>query len=73
MIESPLYGEIVEEAQREVRQQDILVTLEDRFGPEAKDVEALLKTVELDRLMELFRFARTCRSLASFRNRLLTS
>ncbi len=73
MIHSPLYQEIVEETSREVRQQDILVILEDRFGAEAKDVEALLKTVEFDRLMELVRFARKCRSLASFRKRLLSS
>jgi hypothetical protein len=73
MIESPLYQEIAEEIRRETRQQDILVTLEDRFGTEAKDVEALLKAVAFDRLMDLVKFARTCRSLASFRKRLLSS
>jgi hypothetical protein len=72
MIESPLYQEVVEEAKRETRQQDIIDLLEDRFGPEAKDVGALLKAVAFDRLRELVRFARKCRSLASFRKRLLS-
>jgi hypothetical protein len=73
MIHSPLYQEIVEGAKREVRQEAILDILEDRFGPEAKGLEAQLKAVSLDRLMELVRLARTCRSLASFRKRLLSS
>jgi hypothetical protein len=73
MIHSPLYQEIVEESRRETRQQDILDILEDRFGPEAKDLEPLLKAVAFDRLRELHRFAARSRSLASFRKRLLSS
>jgi hypothetical protein len=73
MIESPLYQDIVEEVRREDRQQVVLDILERRFGPEAKDVEALLKSVAFDRLLDLIRYAGTCRSLASFRKRLLSS
>jgi hypothetical protein len=73
MIHSPLYQEIVEESSRETRQQDILDLLEVRFGPETKDLEALLRTIAFDRLREIHRFAATCRSLASFRKRLLSS
>ncbi len=70
MIESSLYREVVEEAQRETRLQDILILLGCRFGPEAKDLEPLLKTVAVDQLRELLRHAARCRSLASFRKRL---
>ncbi len=73
MIESPLYQEVVEESSRETRQQDIIDLLEVRFGPEAKDLEALLKAVAFDRLRELFKHAARCRSLTSFRKRLLSS
>jgi hypothetical protein len=73
MIESPLYQDIVEEAQRADRQQIVLSILEDRLGPEAKDVEAQLKSVAFGRLLELIRYAGTCRSLASFRKRLVSS
>jgi hypothetical protein len=73
MIESPLYKEIVEETQREARQQDILDLLEDRFGPEAKDLEPQLKAVAFERLRELHRFAARSRSLAAFRKRLRSS
>lgn len=73
MAHSSLYQEIVEEAQREARLQDILNILEDRFGPEAKDLEALLKAVAFDRLQELLKLAVRSRSLAAFRKRLLSS
>jgi hypothetical protein len=73
MIHSPLYQEVVEEAKREDRQEVLLNILEDRFGPESKDLEPLVKAVAFDRLMELIRFAGTCRGLASFRKRLLSS
>jgi hypothetical protein len=73
MIQSPLYQEIVEEAAREARQRDILVFLAGRFGPAAEDLEAELRAVEFDRLDELVEFAARCRSLASFRKRLLSS
>jgi predicted transposase YdaD len=73
MEQSSLYQEIVEEAKSEGMQRIVLDTLEDRFGPEAKDMEAQLKVVEVDRLRELARFARKCRSLASFQKRLLSS
>jgi hypothetical protein len=69
MIHSPLYQEIVDET----RQQDILVLLEGRFGPGAKDLGPLLTTIASERLMELIRFSATCRSLTSFRKRLLSS
>ena len=72
MIESPLYQEIVQEAKREERQQAILDLLEDRFGPEAKDLEPQLKAVAFDRLRELHKLAARSRSLASFRKRLLS-
>src|SRR5215470_16075882 len=70
MIESPLYQEIVEEAEREgatrARRQDIMDVLVDRFGPAARDLEVELKAVEFDRLRDLHKFAARCRSLASF-------
>lgn len=71
MIGSPLYQDIIDEVRRETLQQAILDVLSDRFGPDAKDLEAELKAVGLDRLMELIRLAGKCRSLASFRKRLL--
>jgi predicted transposase YdaD len=77
MIQSPLYQEIVEEAKREgadeTRRKDILTFLAGRFGPPAEDLEADLRAVEFDRLDELVEFAARCRSLASFRRRLLSS
>jgi hypothetical protein len=77
MIESPLYQEIVEEAKRrgadETRRKDILTFLAGRFGPAADDLEVDLKALEFDRLDELVEFAARCRSLASFRKRLLSS
>jgi hypothetical protein len=76
MIESPLYQEIVEEAERngEIRamRRAILGVLEGRFGPEAGDLEVDLKAVPFDQLQELIRFAVEYRSLASFRKRLLS-
>ena len=70
MIDPPLYQRIVDEAKREGRQEAILDLLEDRFGPEAKSLEADLKVLSSDQLWELIRFAGRCRSLASFRKRL---
>jgi hypothetical protein len=75
--ERPLYQDIVEEAERNgeirARQGDILKFLAARFGPAAKDLEAELKAVEFDRLDDLVEVAAKCRSLASFRKRLLSS
>ena len=77
MIESPLYRDVVEEARREgatkAMQRNILDLLEIRFGPQAKDLEFDLKAVAFERLREVYRFAATCRSLASFRKRLPSS
>jgi hypothetical protein len=74
MIESPLYREIVEEAEREGEtravRRTILTFLVGRFGPAASELEVELKAVEFDRLSDLARFAAKCRSLASFRKRL---
>jgi predicted transposase YdaD len=74
MIQSPLYQEIVEEAKREgatqARRQVILETLEERFGPEARDLEVELNAVEFDRLREFHKFALKCDSLEGFRERL---
>jgi hypothetical protein len=76
MIQSPLYQEIVEEAERKgetrAKQQDILEILEDRFGPEVKDLEVELRAVEFDRPKDLFRLALRCSSLEAFRERLLS-
>ena len=76
MILSPLYQEIVEEARREgsmeTWRQAILEILEDRFGPDAKDLEVELRAVPFDRLRELLRFAGKCKSLAEFRERLVS-
>jgi hypothetical protein len=52
--------------------QAILDFLETRFGPAAKELEVELKAVKLDRLSDLVKFAAKCRSLASFRKRLLS-
>jgi hypothetical protein len=77
MIQSPLYQEIVEEAERngEARamRRAILKFLVRRFGPTAKDLEVGLKAVEFDRLDGLIDFAVECRSLEEFRTRLLSS
>jgi hypothetical protein len=77
MIGSPLYQEIVEEAERngETRamRRVILKFLSARFGPAAKDLEVELKAVEFDRLDGLVDFAAKCRNLAAFRKRLLSS
>jgi hypothetical protein len=76
MIQSPLYREIVEEAERKgetrAMQQTLLDILEDRFGSDAKDLEVDLKAVEFDRLRELIRFVVRCSSLEAFRERLLS-
>jgi hypothetical protein len=73
MEQSTLYQEIVEEAKSAERRQAILDLLEIRFGPEAKDLEAQLESTTFERLRELYRTAVKCRSLASFRKRLLSS
>jgi hypothetical protein len=72
MIDPPLSRDIVDQARREGRRQAILDLLEDRFGPEAKGLEAHLKVLSMDQLWEFVRFAVRCRSLASFRKRLLS-
>jgi hypothetical protein len=71
MIQSPLQQVIADEAKREGRREAILDLLEDRFGPEAKSLEADLKALSLDQLWDLVKFAATCGNLASFRKRLL--
>ncbi len=74
MIESPLYQEIVAEAERRgetrARRQDILIFLRSRFGPAADELAVELNAVEFDRLDDLVEFAAGCRNLASFRKRL---
>jgi hypothetical protein len=76
MIQSPLYQEIVEEARREgethARRQVILEILEDRFGPDAKELEVELNSVEFDGLRDLHKVAARCDSLEAFRLRLLS-
>jgi hypothetical protein len=73
MIESPIYQDIVEEAERlgetRGRRQAILGFLESRFGPAARDLEVELKAVEFDRLMDLITLCGTCSSLEAFRER----
>ena len=70
MIESPLYQEIVAEAERvgetKARQQDIVEILTTRFGRAAKAVELALQSVEFERLRDLLKFAVECPSLAAF-------
>ena len=57
MIESPLYQEVVEEAERKgetkAKREAILDFLVSRFGPPAKELEVELKAVEFDRLSDL--------------------
>jgi hypothetical protein len=76
MIESPLYQEIAVQLKREAtieaRQQDIMDILEGRFGPALRELAVELTAVEFDRLRDLLVFAAKCRSLASFRKRLLS-
>jgi hypothetical protein len=76
MIQSPLYQEIVEESKREglteAWQQSVMDVLLRRFGPAAQALELELKAVEFDRLRDLHGYAVSCRSLASFRKRLLS-
>ena len=76
MIESPLYQEVVEEAERKgetkAKREAILDVLVGRFGPTAKVLEVELTAVEFDRLRDLHMFAVKCRNLASFRKQLLS-
>ena len=76
MIQSPLYQEIVAESElkgaTETRRKDILDFLRERFGPAADELEVELRAVEFDRLADLVKFAAKCRSLTSFRKRLLS-
>jgi hypothetical protein len=72
MIDPPLSQHVIDEARRQGRQQAILELLEDRFGPEAKSLEADLNGLSLDHLWEFVSFAGTCRSIASFRKRPLS-
>jgi hypothetical protein len=74
MIDSPIYDDIFEEAERKgatkARQQTILDLLESRFGPAARDLEVAVKAVEFDRLSDLVKLCGTCDSLEAFRERL---
>jgi hypothetical protein len=68
MIESPLIRELLTERSCEVRCQDILNILEERFGPVGEDITALLRAIHDDaKLRELVRLAARCPELASFR------
>ena len=73
MIQSPLYQEIVEEAQADTTRKLILKTLRNRFGDEAEGLRIELDAVESDRLEALFDQATVCPSLADFRDRLRSS
>jgi hypothetical protein len=67
MIESPLVQEIVARKGRK----DVLVILEDRFGPVPADVKAALEAIEdEDRLTALMKVAWRCESLDAFRTQL---
>ena len=76
MIESPIYQEMVEEAERRgatrAMRKAILRFLVGRFGPAAKELEVELKAVDFDRLDNLAEFAAKCRNLDSFREQLLS-
>jgi hypothetical protein len=76
MIESPVYQEIVEEAERkgatEARRKDLLKVLLNRFGGPAKELEVELEAVDYERLDDLFEQALGCQDLPSFRKRLLS-
>jgi hypothetical protein len=76
MIHSPLYQEVVEEAERKgetkAKRGAILKVLMTRFGDAARDLKVELEAVEFDRLDGLFDLALGCRNLASFRKRLLS-
>jgi hypothetical protein len=75
MIESLLYQQVVEEAERkgatEAKREAMLSFLMTRFGPAVKELEVELKAVEFGRLDDLIIFVVECRNLASFRKRLL--
>jgi hypothetical protein len=71
MIQSPLYQEIVEEAERKTTRKNILRILRNRFGDEAEDLKIELEAIESDRLDDLFDRAMICPSLADFRECLL--
>jgi hypothetical protein len=66
MIESPVLQEFLAEHTRK----NIISVLKARFGPAAESLATELKTIDLDRLDEIVKLAATCRSLASFRERL---
>jgi hypothetical protein len=75
MIHSPLYQEVVEEAERKgetkAKREWILKVLQTRFGETAKDLKVELDAVEYDRLEGLLDRSLSCRTLASFRRHLL--
>jgi hypothetical protein len=74
MIESPVLKELraewTHEGAVEAVRQSIVKFLEARFGPDARALEAELKSVGEDRLDDMLKLEAKCRSLASFRKRL---
>jgi hypothetical protein len=71
MIESPLIKELVEEAQAEAKQQDIIGFLESRFGPLSEAFTSSLRGItDVKRLNELVRLAGRCADLPAFEKHL---
>jgi len=71
MIESPLIQELMDQKDRESKQESLLDVLEARFEAVPPDVSAGVRSImEISRLRELSRFAVLCSSLDAFRSRL---
>jgi hypothetical protein len=71
MIESPLIKELVEEAQAEAKQQDIIGFLESRFGSLSEGFTSSLRGItDVKRLNELVRLAGRCADLPAFEKHL---
>ncbi len=70
MIESPVIQEIVTDCKRETKREDILNVLQARFGDAAGGLRPQIEATEDPALNELLKLAATCRSLASFREKL---
>jgi hypothetical protein len=66
MIESPVIQEILAGRQRE----NIIKVLEARFGEPARAVEPEVHAADVETLDDMLKLAATCRSLASFRQKL---
>jgi len=71
MIESPLIQELLEQRSKQVRNEDLLLILTERFGAIPESVASAVKAIQNDaELPALIRFAAICPDLDAFLRRL---